>query len=235
MSRNELVVALEETTAEAMASGKPLAARLVMIADRVRSLSPGFAEAVDAFVGRLNEAEAGRDAPAIGDVLPDFVLPDQNGRFVSLSALRAQGPVIVAFLRGHWCPYCRITAGSLAEIAGRAGTAGARIVAVTPESAAFARQLDADTRGAFPIVTDVDNGYALSVNLAIWVNSEMANLIDGAGWNVARYQGNAAWLLPIPAIFVVSADGRIVFRHVNPDYRERADLESLLGALKSAA
>jgi peroxiredoxin len=231
MSGDDLIATLERTTAAAMASGKPLAARLKMIADEVRSKSPPFADAVDAFVGRLVNAEAGGEAPNVGDAFPDFVLADQRGRFVSLAELRASGPVIVAFLRGHWCPYCRITAGALSEIAERARGLGARIVAVTPESRAFAEALDRDTNGAFPIVSDLDNGYALSLNLAIWVDSEMSALIDGAGWNVARYQGNDAWLLPIPAIFALSPDGRVLFRHVNPDYRQRADIEEMLARL----
>lgn len=233
MSKNELVSAIERTTAVAMASGKPLAARLQMVADEVRALSPQFAEAVDAFVGRLGKAEAGGEAPGVGATLPDFMLPDQQGRFVSLAALRAEGPVIVAFLRGHWCPYCRITAGALAEIAERARARSGRIVAICPEGRAFTAALGNDTGGAFPILSDHDNGYALSINLAIWVDEAMSSLIDGAGWNVATYQHNDAWLLPIPAIFLLSRDGRVTFRHVNPDYRVRADIEGLLAALET--
>lgn len=235
MPKHELVAALEEKTAAAMASSKPLAERLKMVADEVRSRSPQFADAVDAFVGRLAAAEAGAGAPAVGATMPDFLLPERTGRLVSLAALRAEGPVIVAFLRGHWCPYCRITAGALAEINDRARRSGARIVAITPESPDYAAQLDADTKSAFPILVDHDNGYALSCNLAIWVDESMAGLIDGAGWNVARYQGNDAWVLPIPAIFLLDRDGRVVFSHVNPDYRLRADIDSLLAALDRLA
>lgn len=231
MSNNALVAALETKTAAAMASGAPLAARLRMVADEVRALSPVFAEAVDGFVGRLTQAEAGAEAPAVGDAFPDFVLPDLHGRLVSLAGLRKEGPVVVAFLRGHWCPYCRITAGALAEIAAKGADASTRIVAITPDSPEFARQLERDSGAAFPILTDHDNGYALSANLAIWVDAAMASLIDGAGWNVAKYQGNETWLLPIPAIFLIGRDGRVAFRHVNPDYRERADIEAMLGVL----
>lgn len=235
MSKNELVAALERTTSEAMASGKPLKARLEMIADVVRSRSPQFASAVDAFVGRLQKAEAGADAPHVGDTFANFVLADQKGQLVSLAELLSQGPVIVAFLRGHWCPYCRITAGVLGEMADRAKRLGARIVAVTPESRDFTEALDHDTKGAFPIVSDLDNGFSLSLNLAVWVDNSMSSLIDGAGWNVAHYQGNDTWVLPIPAIFLLSREGRVLFRHVNPDYRLRADVEAMLSALENAS
>jgi peroxiredoxin len=233
MSANPLVAALEVTTEEAMQSGKPLSERLQMVAERVRELSPRFADAVDTFVGRLTGAEAGAQAPQLGEKLPRFVLPDQNGKLVSLEALLEKGPVVVAFLRGHWCPYCRITASALSEIAETAHELGAGIVAITPESRKFASRLNVDTRGAFPILADLDNGYALTVNLAIWVDQEMSSLIAGAGWDIPTYQGNDAWTLPIPAVFVLDRSGVIVARHVNPDYRERADIEEVIASLRS--
>lgn len=235
MSNNPLVAELEKTTALAMASGRPLADRLRMIADQVRELSPEFAVAVDTFVGRLNGAEAGANAPQVGDVLPGFVLPDLSGKLVALDTLLREGPVVVAFLRGHWCPYCRITASALAEIAGAARSLGARIVAITPESRQFACKLDADTASAFPILADLDNGYALSVSLAIWVDDGMSSLIAASGWDVPKYQGNQSWMLPIPAVFVLGRDGVIAARHVNPDYRERADLDEIVTALQRLA
>lgn len=233
MPHTKSVSVLDRAILKAMESGEPLAARLKMAADSVHSTSPEFAEAVDTFVERLIRAEAGGAAPKLGDVLPDFLMPDQHGRLVSLAALRAEGPVIVAFLRGHWCPYCRITAGALAEIAEQTRQHGASIVAVSPESREFTQHIDRDTHGAFPIVSDYENGYALSNSLAIWVDENVSALIEASGSKVTDYQGNDACLLPIPAIFLVARDGRIAYRHVNPDYRERANLVEMLAALAS--
>lgn len=235
MASNPLVAALDETTEAAKAADRPLAQRLRIVAERVRELSPQFAQAVDAFVGRLVGAEAGGQAPQCGETLPRFVLPDQNGKLVALDALLEKGPVIIAFLRGHWCPYCRVTAAALAEIAEAARELGAGIVAITPESRKFASKLDAETLGAFPILADLDNGYALTVNLAIWVDQHMSNLISGAGWDIPTYQGNDAWILPIPAVFVLDREGVIIARHVNADYRERADIDEILASLRSLA
>lgn len=235
MASNPLVAALDETTEAAKAADRPLAQRLRIVAERVRELSPQFAQAVDAFVGRLVGAEAGGQAPQCGETLPRFVLPDQNGKLVALDALLEKGPVIIAFLRGHWCPYCRVTAAALAEIAETARELGAGIVAITPESRKFASKLDAETLGAFPILADLDNGYALTVNLAIWVDQHMSNLISGAGWDIPTYQGNDAWILPIPAVFVLNREGVIIARHVNADYRERADIDEILASLRSLA
>ena len=233
MSAEALIAELQKTTALAIESGKPLAERLRMIADRVRALSPDFADAVDRFVGRLTTAEAGASAPQVGERLPEFVLSDHKGKLVTLRGLLQEGPVIVAFLRGHWCPYCRITAAALSEIASHARTLDANVVAITPETRVFAQELADAASNEFPILADLDNGYALSANLAIWVDDAMASLIASAGWDIPSYQGNDSWMLPIPGVFVLDREGVIRMRHVNPDYRERADLDGVIAALEA--
>ncbi len=228
---SDLVDALKAATDRAIALDAPLRDRLKVIADEVRNLSAIFAEAVDTFVERLQDAEAGREAPAVGDTLPDFLLPDQNGKLVGLSSLLETGPAVVAFLRGHWCPYCQTTAAALSEIADAAARKGARIAAITPESRKYSTRLAADSGNTFPILTDVDNGYALAVNLAIWVDDDMARLILGAGWDIPAYQTAKSWVLPIPATFVVDENAKVIARYVNADYRTRMETADILAAL----
>ncbi len=232
---NELVAALEVATRRAIETNAPLKERLQIIADEVRNLSTVFAEAVDVFVGRLQEAEAGKLAPNVGDPLPDFVLPDQNGHLVGLQEMLKDGPVVVAFLRGHWCPYCQTTAAALGEIAEAASKHGAQILAITPENRKYTQRLASDSDDRFPILTDVDNGYALALNLAIWVDDDMATLISSAGWDVPSYQTSPSWLLPIPATFVLDRKGVIAARYVNADYRTRMEVSDILSALDAVS
>jgi hypothetical protein len=86
----------------------------------------------------------------------------------------------------------------------------------------------------YPVLTDIDNGYALSLNLAIWVGDEMQQILESGGRRVPQYQGNQTWVLPIPAIFVVAQDGLITARFVDPDYRNRMIVKDLLAALRNA-
>ena len=86
----------------------------------------------------------------------------------------------------------------------------------------------------YPVLTDIDNGYALSLNLAIWVGDEMQQILESSGRNLPQYQGNHAWVLPIPAIFVVGQDGIVTDRFIDPDYRKRMTLEDLLKALQKS-
>ena len=86
----------------------------------------------------------------------------------------------------------------------------------------------------YPVLTDIDNGYALSLNLAIWVGDEMQQILESGGRRVPQYQGNQAWVLPIPATFVVAQDGLVTARFIDPDYRNRMTIEDLVAALKNA-
>jgi peroxiredoxin len=222
--------ALEVALTQARALDAPLNDRMRVIADAVRALSADFAGAVDTFVERLQAAAAGADAPAVGEPMPPFLLPDERGRLVSLTSLLGKGPVVIAFHRGHWCPYCRLNAFALAQAAPRFGDA--RIVAITPELQKHTVALKAESGAQFPILSDMDNGYALSVNLAIWVDDLMASMIDAAGWNIPSYNGAEAWILPIPATLVLGSDGVVTARDIDPDYRRRMDLDELEAAVR---
>jgi peroxiredoxin len=226
-----LVAALEVAFQRSRMMDAPLSARLRVVADEVRALSTDFAEAVDAFVGRLERAGAGEGAPKVGDQMPPFILPDETGRLVSLTDLLTRSPVAVSFHRGHWCPYCRLNAGALAEVEDQIKPV--QLVAISAERRPYTETLKAESGATFPFLTDSRNGYALSLNLAIWVDDKMSGMIAGAGWDVPAYQGDQAWILPVPAVFIVDQDGIVRARHVDPDYRRRMEMEDLLAAARA--
>ncbi|KPF63164.1 hypothetical protein IP88_14125 [alpha proteobacterium AAP81b] len=221
---------MNAAVAEVRGSELPLGERLRFIAERVRVLRPAYTEAVEAFVARLARAGAGTTAPQVGEVMPDFMLPDHDGRMVRLDALLEKGPAVVVFHRGHWCPYCRVTLAAIAEVEAR--IAPHALVAISPERQQYTRSLRADAGAKFAFLSDVGGGYALSLNLAVWVDDAMAALLGNADIDLAEFQGGGGWFLPIPAVFVVGTDQRIIARHIDPDYRRRMALDALLGILE---
>ncbi|MDC7786121.1 redoxin domain-containing protein [Rhodoplanes sp. TEM] len=195
---------------------------------------PGLQEVTDRLVARLRASGVGAAAPQVGDPMPDFLLPDCSGRLVGLDDLLEDGPVALVFHRGHWCSYCRLSVDALAEASEAARAAGLRIVAVVPDIQEFAAAFAADAHGAIPVLCDVDNGYAASLNLVVWMGDEMLALTKKAGVDLPRYQGNDSWSLPIPAAFVIGRDRRILARFVDPDYRRRMPIEDMLAAARRA-
>lgn len=223
----------EQAVQAAVELDAPLNERLAVIAAAVRRIDENFADAVDRLVERLEKQGAGAAAPTPGDVMPPFLLPDDEGRLVGLADILLKGPAVITFQRGHWCPYCRLNAIGIVEVQQEIGALGGQIVAIMPERGKFARAMKSAVGASFPFLTDMDNGYALSLNLAIWIGAEMERLM-GVAYDLRSYQGNSSWFLPIPATFIVGTDGVIMDRFVDPDYRRRMDIDDLIAALRRA-
>jgi peroxiredoxin len=200
-------------------------------AETVRRERPEFAAAVDRLVTRLRQYGAGESAPQVGDSMPPFVLPDDTAQMVSLDELLNRGPVAVTFHRGHWCPYCRININALAEAHRALPESGGQIVAIMPDRQKFVAELKSQSNVPFPILTDMDNGYALSLNLTIWVGAEVQKMMQDR-LDLPAFQGNSSWMLPIPATFVVGRDGLIRARFIDPDYRNRMMISDMLAAMQ---
>ena len=232
MSEDSPYAAIARVFDEAREMDAPLSIRLELIAEAVRKGSPRFADAVDTLVARFEGAGLGRAAPRLGEQMPPFMLPDQNGRLVRLTDLLDSGPAVISFHRGHWCPYCQLTASALAKVQDRIGRA--RMIAITPETRSYNARLIERAGIGYQVLTDPDSGYALSINLAFWLDDGFADLMRSVGQDLSAYQSKGAWLLPVPANFVVNRQGEIVGRHVDPDYRRRIEIEDLIVAFERA-
>src|SRR5262249_46826674 len=147
--------------------------KLSLYADASRQVVPNILEAYDRFVARLEASCAGVEAIAAGEEMPDFLLPDQDGKLVSLDRLAGAGPVVISFNRGHWCPYCGLELRALARAHPRLAAAGAVIVSIVPETAEFSQRMRRANDLPFRVLSDLDHGYALCVGLTVWVGDEI--------------------------------------------------------------
>ena len=221
---------LEDAFRRICASEAPLNERLSSFSEAVRQFGRPFAEVYDDLVERIRSGDAGAAAPKPGEVMPQFLLPDGNNRLVALNDLLKDGPAIISFNRGHWCEYCLIELAAFREALNEFARGGARVASIMPETHNFISQMD--HHEAFPVLSDIDNGYALNLGLAIWLGEEVRQLYLEHGLHLEKYNGNDTWFLPIPATFVVGTDGRIIDRYVDPDFRNRMEIAEILAALE---
>ncbi len=209
----------------------PLADKLAAYANHIADAEPKFAALYGALVERLLAADAGSQAPEIGSVLPAFLLPNNDGKPIGSADLLSAGPLVVSFNRGHWCSFCRLELLALAEIYPEVKRLGGEIVSIMPERAAHVRQLRETLDIPFRILTDMDNGYVLTCGLMISLGDAVRELYLGVGRDLAEYQGNDAWFVPIPATFVIGTDGRVLDRFVHPDFGRRMAPNDILRSL----
>jgi peroxiredoxin len=166
--------------------------------------------------------------------MPAFLLPDDQGRLVRLEDLLGKGPLALAFNRGHWCPYCRINVDALARAEKEVAAEHRHVAAIVPDRQKFAVWLRSEAKAPFPVLTDIDNGYAMTLDLAFYVGDALKQMMVSSGWDPSVSQGTDNWMLPIPATFIIGTDGIIHARFIDPDYRMRMAIEDLLAALRSA-
>ena len=180
--------------------------RLKLYLGESRKLLPELESTYDQLVARIaDNIQASNQVPAVGEVLPAFCLTDSEGKLVELAALLDNGPLVISFNRGPWCDYCGLELHSLARAHPEIVAAGGEVVSIVPETAKYARNLQATRRVPFRVLTDMDLGYALSLGLMFWVGQKIMDMYRGFCIDLAQFQGNGGWFLPIPATLVVGA------------------------------
>jgi peroxiredoxin len=209
-----------------------LAARLLAYRQQSRRRRPDFAQAYDDLVGRLSSLDRGEVGPRVGESMPLFNLTDETGRLVSLASMLQSGPMVISVNRGHWCPYCKMELRSLAAIHNDIKQLGASVVSIMPDTGRFTGEYVANNELPFPVLSDMDLGYSLSLGLIFWVGAEIIRLYQEVGIELEKYHGNQSYFLPMAAKFIVGRDGLVKARQVNIEFRERMEPEAIVSALQ---
>ncbi|BCJ46091.1 peroxiredoxin [Actinoplanes ianthinogenes] len=174
-------------------------------------------------------------ALAAGELAPGFSLPSADGRIVSLDTLLVDGPVVLTFYRGSWCPYCNIALRSLQQSHDEITARGARLVAVSPQVPDESLSLAEKHELAFEVLSDIGSDTAKQYGLAFDLPDELAAVYEGFGIDLQRVNAGHARTLPLPATYVIDRDGIIRWSFVASDYTTRAEPADILDALDGLA
>ena len=173
-----------------------------------------------------------RGALKVGDRVPDFELPGADGGSVRLADLLEKGPVVVAFYRGHWCPYCNVALHALQQALPQFREAGARLVAISPETPDNSMTLIERQKLEYDVLSDAENRVARVFGLVFELPESVRPVYDRLGISLPAFNGDESFELPVPATYVINRDGRIRWSHVDADYTKRAEPAQILAALK---
>ena len=179
----------------------------------------------------LIKSNAAEGALKVGDRVPEFLLPNAEGKLVPSFALLGRSPVVLSFYRGMWCPYCSAELNALADVSPKLREAGASVVAITPEAGGQALRTKRERNLDFEILCDIDNGLAMDFGLMFRIPEDIQPSYLKIKRDLPLIYGNDSWMLPIPATYVVAKDCLVAHAYVNPDFRERYDPENLLGVI----
>ena len=170
----------------------------------------------------------------VGDAAPDFVLPDALGNAVTLADLRAQGPVVLSFYRGAWCPYCNLELQLLQQALPDIQALDATLVAISPQTPDNSLSLAEKHGLAFSVLSDAGNAVARRFGLVFTVPAALRGVYDKLGIDIAAHNGDGSFELPVPGTYVVGRDGTIAFAYANVDYTRRVATAEILEALRNS-
>lgn len=181
----------------------------------------------------LKDSRIAERALAAGNDAVDFTLPNARGEQVSSEALRQQGPIVVSFYRGGWCPYCSLELKALQSVNAEIEALGARLVAISPQVPDESLSTTEKNRLEFEVLSDVDSKVADQYGLTFSLDEDLRPVYKNWGADVAVVNDDPDCKLPLPATYVISQDGKIVHSFVEEDYTERLEPDEILDSLRN--
>lgn len=200
-------------------------------ADFESKVPPEALRVMHASTEQLVASGQAQHALRAGDRAPAFVLPGEDGALISSSELLAKGPLVVSFYRGIWCPYCNLELQALEAARLAFEAEGASLVALSQQTAENSRKSRRDNDLGFPILVDHGGRTAQAFGIRWALEGDIKALYAKFGVDLAAFNGESSWTLPMPARYVIGRDGVIAYADINPDYTRRPEPEELLPVL----
>ncbi|MFZ0989885.1 MAG: peroxiredoxin-like family protein [Xanthobacteraceae bacterium] len=187
-------------------------------------------------IEQLRTGAIARTILKVGDRAPTIVLRNAKGETVDVAELLKQGPVIVTFYRGGWCPYCNLELKAYQEVLPEIVAAGATLVAISPENPDDTLSTTEKNALAFEVLSDVGQKVGRAFGLVYDFTEELKTAYQGFKLDIPARNGMPdEWALPVSATYVIDRNDTITYAYTDPDYRDRADPREVLKVLTKRA
>ncbi len=179
----------------------------------------------------LKSGEFEKNAANSGFKVPNIKMLNHKNENVFIYDYLAGKPTIISFYRGTWCPYCNMELGVYADLL--AEDSSVNMVAVSPELPEISNEKLDPAALPFTVLSDIGNDLAKAMNLSFKLPEDLVEVYKGFGIDVLKSQGNSDNILPMPATYIVDAEGVIVKAWIDADYTYRAEPEEVIAAYKA--
>lgn len=183
-------------------------------------------------IADVHDSGIEKSAKQVGDQAVDGTLKGWKGDSVTLSKLWEQGPVVLMWYRGGWCPYCNIQLRAMQQSLDELENAGARLVVLTPELPEKAKQTAEASGLSIVALHDKDLELAKQYGIVFQLSDAIAPMYQQ---RLPEYNGNDALELPLSATYVINSSGKITYAFLDADYKKRAEPSEVIQAVKAAA
>jgi peroxiredoxin len=189
---------------------------------------PHVVPTIEATTRRLLDSGLIREALQPGQTITDFELPDATGKQVKSLELRQARPLLILFYRGTWCPFCNLTVQAYQEKLQLFEDRGVTLVAISPQTPDNSLTLQEKHQLKFSLLSDSGNAVARKFGIVFQMDAPLKQVHDLFGVDIASYNGDDRYELPVPATFLVSKDGVVMKSYVEVDYMKRLAPETAI-------
>lgn len=168
----------------------------------------------------------------VGHVVENFTATDVNDNPFSLEKELKNGPVVLIFIRGQWCPVCNKHMNTIQDSLKYIQEKGAKVVVISPEKPEFIEKTIEKSKAEFTVL--YDEGQKISDYFDVTFNPDgktklMYNTVLGAKLKESHTDDSER--LPIPATFIIGKDKKITWRQFDPNYKNRSTVKEIIDAL----
>lgn len=171
---------------------------------------------------------------AVGDKAPLTTLRDAQSEAVNLQEALKNGPIILVFYRGEWCPYCNRHLAALNEITDSLAELNVQLFAISPEKPDLLQEMMSKTESNFTFLSDSAYQTIIGFNLAFLPSKATRMKYKSVlGVDLSEAHQDSREFLPVPATYLIDQEGIIRWRHFDPDYKERSEPKEVLAAARA--
>jgi peroxiredoxin len=182
-------------------------------------------------IKQLVTSGAAENALKEGEQAPDLALPDTRGNVVRLSRLLRQGPVVISFYRGAWCPYCHLALRAYQQALPQLQELGASLVAISPQTPDHSEALAEKLGLTFVLLSDAGNQVAREYGLVFTIDKTVRGAHLRIGADLPAFNGTDTWDLPMAGTFLLDRSGTVRLAFVDPDFTRRLDPSVIIARL----
>lgn len=166
---------------------------------------------------------------SVNDAAPDFTSKNQNGETINLKEQLRNGAVVLVFYRGYWCPHCNKYLKQLEDSLALVKAKGATLITVTPEMEVNIARTIEKTKASYSILHDEGMAIMKSYDVDFSVDDKTISKYKEYGLDFTKINGDSIGTnLPVPAVYIISREGKIIYRHFDTNYTKRAPVSEIL-------
>jgi peroxiredoxin len=213
MAATATVAPIPAPTLEASAPAKPPPMAVTSVpSDKLGTLAPGT-------------------GVPVGQRIPEVRARDLDGKEVSLTSLAAQGPILLVFYRGGWCPFCNSEIHALSEAAPDFEKRGVKLVALSVDKPNEGAKTKALYHIPFPVLSDPEGTALEAFKVVNRVSDEQLGQMRSHGVDLEQYSGKKHHIIAIPSFFLIDREKIVRWAHSDRDFKVRPSVAQLLGAV----